>query len=859
MASALVSAGLVQYVLPAWADGTEAGTSIRNSATANYIDPNAPNTPINATSNTVVVTVAEIAGITVTEAGTVFTATGDVDGSGTVTAGDEVYFLFTVTNAGNDSTQLNIPNLALVSGPALLTPTANLEVSEDGGNTWVAIAGAQVITAAKLPGESVQVRVPVTIKPEAVDNDIVSVKLGETPGDAQNQARVPDGGDVFTVDGVDGTPAEINGAPANGVREASKTQDLTVSEALTTYTLATILKVRSRYDNQSTPQITDDTITYGLSLRIENNDPTENAMTPAPLLGADLAVSGGTPALDDTHAYVLIADAIPAGTDLAEVGTPPTGWTVVYTSDPVSGAAGIDANASQWTATAPIDLSSVTRVGFVYDTTDRGAIAINELITGFRITLAVEAGATTPLPVANIAQLFGTSPTSAPVHDESGDQNPSNFGDSNSLSALPPGTTDTNGDNIPDPGSSLDPAGVDDGFINTPANPETGVDTAGNNTGATVGDPVDPSPGGEANIFVLDIPQAVAIANGPSNAPEAIGPSGQTIDDFSNRSVPLPAGSSVPGTTFEPQAVGFSNSIVNTGQTVGSIRLVPSTTLSDDTPATPADNPTADLSNLPVGTEVTLSFESISVTYVWDGTDFQLSTGTPLLIANVQPGDGINYGVVVKLPDNTPLSTDGTNPLDPSSAAIGGFAIPILAELDVGDTTDADTSNDPDGDPDAANSTINRIYTGYLRLVKESRILRGTGPEVATGEEQFSTTQKFPGTGNIIEYRITYANISEPQTGGGNIVLDAASVVITEDGTATPNNWALDQDNNGIIDTSNVPNSARDSRNGTITFTPGADQAGETATEDVIRYVDVVPGVVAPQTSGEFRFQRRVN
>ena len=36
-------------------------------------------------------------------------------------------------------------------------------------------------------------------------------------------------------------------------------------------------------------------------------------------------------------------------------------------------------------------------------------------------------------------------------------------------------------------------------------------------------------------------------------------------------------------------------------------------------------------------------------------------------------------------------------------------------------------------------------------------------------------------------------------------------MTITEDGTAAPNTWALDQDHNGVIDTSNVVGYAADS------------------------------------------------
>jgi hypothetical protein len=92
-----------------------------------------------------------------------------------------------------------------------------------------------------------------------------------------------------------------------------------------------------------------------------------------------------------------------------------------------------------------------------------------------------------------------------------------------------------------------------------------------------------------------------------------------------------------------------------------------------------------------------------------------------------------------------------------------------------------------------------------LKLVKESRILKGTGPDVKAGDEIFTTTAKTPAPGNIIEYPITYTNISTPQSGSNNnATLNILGIVLTEDGTSSSNNWARDNDNNGVIDTNHV-------------------------------------------------------
>ncbi|MCX7595740.1 MAG: hypothetical protein N2235_18660, partial [Fischerella sp.] len=679
------------------------------------------------------------------------------------------------------------------------------------------------------PGGTVLVRVPITVQPGAQTNDIITVTLGNTPGDAQNQLRSPDGADVYTVDNADGsTPGEVDGAPINGVREASSTQQIKVGNSLKTFSLATILKTRSGYNNAGTDSITDDKLTYDLSLRVESSDPTGRGITPAALTGTTINVDN-TPGK-----YILVSDAIPAGTDLAVVPTPPPNWEAVYTTDPTT----VDANAASWktfTANPPASLASVTRVGFINKPAVISSIAPGTTVNGFQIQLAVESTATSPLTVANIAQLFGQTPgTNAPVYDESGDQNPSNY-DGPLGNMTPPPGTDSNGDGVPD---TLPPTAVDDGYINNPGSPETGTDIGNNNSG-------DGSTGGEANVFTVQAPAASAVLNGPQNAPDAIGPSGQTNDDFTNKSSLVPAGT-LPGSTLDPSGVAFTNTIKNSGINPGTITLVPT--------------PPANTADLPNGTQVTITYGSSSAVYTYNNGTFTGPT-TPITIPNVDPGKTVNYGVEVNLPANTPLSTDINR----------GFPVPITASIDT----------NGDGNPDGQNITIDRVYTGFLKMVKVSRVLPGTGPAVGAGQDDFESTPavngidpnpnvadvaRTPAPGNIIEYQIRYKNISEPQSGTGNVILNADKVVITEDGTQAPNNWALDNDTNGQIDTSNIVGTAKDSGAATINFYSGnpasnssIDKTGTTVDTDITKYVDTVTGKVAPGEQRTFTFQRKVN
>jgi hypothetical protein len=218
----------------------------------------------------------------------------------------------------------------------------------------------------------------------------------------------------------------------------------------------------------------------------------------------------------------------------------------------------------------------------------------------------------------------------------------------------------------------------------------------------------------------------------------------------------------------------------------------------------------------------------------------------------VAAGADVTYGVEVDLPPGTPLSTD------PNIER--GFPVPLTAtSVDGSGSPRLGTNNQP-----VQNITINRVYTGFLQLLKKSQILKGTGPDVQGNDGLLSTDPKTPVPGNIIQYVIEYTNISEPQSGTGNVILEADRVVITEDGTVGNNNWAKDNDNNLQIDTSNIVGSANDSGAANIIFyngsnTPGSDITGTTASTDVTKYVNTVTGKVAPGVTRTFSFQRKVN
>ncbi|MTJ48264.1 hypothetical protein [Dolichospermum sp. UHCC 0259] len=822
IATAFIANGFFPFVAPAFAEGTTAGTQIDNRATATYEDPNVPNTPINSTSNTVRVVIAEVAGITVTGSG----INNLTNPGGAVQPGNFLSYTFTVTNVGNSPTQFQIPNVSTTTGPVTVSGTlpgsttpGQLQYSTDGGTNWINVPTSGLTTAAVPVNGSVLVRVPVTVQNSAVAGETITARLGQTPGDAQNQARVADGGDVFTVDAD-----PVNGAPINGVREASATQNTTVGATPQIKALATILKTRTAYAPGSTAVLNDDVITYGLNLRVEDNDVTNSGQIPAPLIGTSIQLdttttTTGTAAAAATR--ILVSDAVPANTVLNSTPTAPTGWQVVYsTQDPTT----INANAATWTTNAPA-LNTVRRVGFINNPATITSVSPGVTVSGFSIqvvTSSIPLPATTATTIDNIAQVFGQTsgdPNNVLVYDASGDQTPSNYN----------GTT----------------------FVNTPDNgfntkAASGTDPANNNTGAAN------DGNGEYNTLDISVPNAVSLVNGPNNAPDAVGPTNNN-DDFTNKSAIIDE-FVAPGSTINPSPVTFTNTVKNTGGSAANISLLPTA------PATATD--------LPNDTLVTISYQSLRAAYTYNNaTGFTFVPGSgvgtvgglpitasnPVRIDNVASNATDSYGVSVDLPNPTALSTD-TN-------MERGFPVPVTAFIDTVTVDGLVTAGE------ANNITIDRVYTGFLQLLKTSRLLQGTGPAINGTDGTFSTAQKRPQPGNIIEYRITYKNISTPVVGTGNVILNADKVVITENGVLAPNNWARDNDLNQQIDTSNVVGSATDSGASTITFfngdpatTPTGDVTGVTSITDVTRYVNSVTGQIAPGSAARtFTFQRKVN
>ncbi len=800
LSTALIVSGNFRLIAPVIA-GTQAGQEIKNTATATYLDPTNPLNIINATSDTITITVAEVSGVTVTNAGVT-----DSNG-GKIARNDEIFYDYTVTNVGNDPTQLFIPDEdnININGPGTIT-SVDADLDGDGTFETQVPTGGLTTTTLVAADDSIQVRVTVTVDSNANSGETIAVQLGNTPtDDGTSQPLVDDGdSDLQTID--DSTPT-----PVNGESETSITQEATVEASPTA--LAKVLKTRTNHDKGDPLDITDDVLSYALSLQVESSDPTGTGINPAPLAGIDINVDG------IVEAHILISDAIPTGTELEGTAVAPSGWIAVYTDSPIATAA-VNVN---W-RTNPADLTGpVTRVGFINDTV--ATVATGQTVSGFNLNLGVIATATSPLNVANIAQVFGAT-DGVPdiiIYDESGDQNPNNYNPVD-------GTVD-----------GFD-ALTDTGLLNaldlTALTASVGIDTNNNNTGD--------GPGGEASFIEIALPAVGDILNGPKDVADAIGPT-DSNDDFTNKSTPI-IKYTKPGSTIDPDPVDFINTFVNTSGQSADVTLEPVA------PANPLDLPDQTVVTITAVDILTPTNPIKSATYRYDqatGT-FTLTNGTPIVFNNplplvggpgkgVLPNVPVAYNVEIDLPSDTPLSTDTLE--DYTGDTEFGFPVGIVAKLDT----------DGNGTFEAENTTIDRAYTGYLKLEKTFQILQGDGPTV-------SDPTAPPAPGNIIEYTVKYSNISTPGGGIGNIGLNATTVIITEDGAdaAIENNWALDNDSNGEIDTSHVVGQASDNNGGIVTYFDLGGSVLDTVGVDITRYLDTISNV-APGASGEFTFQRKVN
>ena len=360
------------------AQQTAGGTSIVNQASASYSDGS---TTYGAVSNTVTVTVANVAGLAITPDG------GSVP---TVTAGQTgVDFTFTVTNTSNFATQVRFPasGAAVVpSGPITVTQ-AVIDVNGngiDGGDIDILSNGSAVLYPSAAPylarNASFNVVVRASVNAGAASGSAVSVTLGDASGD--NVAS-------------DGSAAEVRTSVPSSVT-------LTGSESEAVGSISTTVdndaQLRLNLTAPAGPVALGSNVTYTWSL--------DN-------VGARAAASRtltNAPAGSQTGVFVIAP--VPARTTFSSV-TPPGGVTVLYstsalTTDPVTGAV--------WTAVAPPP-GSVTRVAFNVG----ASLASGASVSNMQMVVTVNTGINASQPIYEIGDAFGRNSVNADLTDQSGD------------------------------------------------------------------------------------------------------------------------------------------------------------------------------------------------------------------------------------------------------------------------------------------------------------------------------------------------------------------------------------------------------------------------------------------------------
>jgi len=295
---------------------------------------------------------------------------------------------------------------------------------------------------------------------------------------------------------------------------------------------------------------------------------------------------------------------------------------------------------------------------------------------------------------------------------------------------------------------------------------------------------VDPLSATQGFQLPTTLTQAGNVLIGPSGAPAAVGPTDNN-DDYTNKSVAPAAiaGLSHLDTLGAAASVDFTNTVQNTGN-------------ADDTFTLTA--PT-----VPAGFTVAISTNG--------GTSFTTVSGGGSTTLAVAFGSSAN--IIVRV----------TAPAGSAVLQSGGFSTAIRATSGISNTQ--------------KNDTLDNLYTGFLKLVKSFTVINGTTFGAATD----------PVPGADIEYTVTYSNVSTGGGGAGCVNLVASSIVISEDGTAVPNNWAATT----TQITSPAPS---DSNGGTITdgTTNGAVTAATTWLKDAA-------GTLNPGVSKAFVFRRRIN
>ena len=343
---------------------TAAATNIQNTASATYSDGT---NSYSTVSNQVTVTVAKVAGLTITP---------DGQTNSTVVAGQTtVPFTFRVTNVGNFTDKVRF----LASGASIrvVGPATVASATIVGPGTDIATNGADVLSANIAQNGFIDVTVNLNINASAAAGSTIQVFLGDaaTGTNFDNIAATTSANEVRTVDAT----------AVNGLREARGDISTTVDNDAQAQANLTV---------PAGPVALGSNITY--SLQVCNTG--QRTLNP---YGSDTSIYEEMPIPVGT---TLISQTFPAGTQFT---------TDALTTLPT---------AATWSGTFT---ASATRIRVPVATSLAAGVCSSTFTFDVKVTTT---DATTPIYA--IADTFGKNSVSSTVTDQSGDT-VSNKGDSN--------------------------------------------------------------------------------------------------------------------------------------------------------------------------------------------------------------------------------------------------------------------------------------------------------------------------------------------------------------------------------------------------------------------------------------------
>lgn len=336
---------------------TAASTQIVNQASATYSDGT---NSYSTVSNQVTVTVAKVAGLTITPDGQT--------NSSVVPGQQNVAFTFRVTNTGNFTDQVRF----LASGASVRVVGSATVASAviSGANTDILTNSSDVLQSLAQNGY-VDVVVTLNISSSASPTSTIQVFLGDAASGTNydNVAANNSANEVRTVS---------TGA-VNGSREARGDISVTVDRDA---------QARVNLTAPAGPVALSSNIAYTISAC---NDGLRTL----------------SPVSPETSIY--ISAPIPAGTQLASGQTFPSG--TLYTTSPLSTAP----SSATWVSTAP-PLSTITRIKIPVATSLAAGVCSSDF--SFSVTITTTNANT---PIYEIVDVFGNSSIASLLTDQSGD------------------------------------------------------------------------------------------------------------------------------------------------------------------------------------------------------------------------------------------------------------------------------------------------------------------------------------------------------------------------------------------------------------------------------------------------------